>query len=212
MSDIKRESPLAGQKEALQGNGDKSRDASGVTLRERPFLGHISLRGHSDDSAFAAACEKVLGVALPTTPNTLVETDDLVICWLRPTEWLILTEGDACQQWLDALRQALADVHSGVVELSGGQTLIEVRGEHAIDVLSKGTTFDLHSRHFGTGQCARTLLAKTTAFIRVTEPGQAFEIVVRRSFADYLWQWLVDAAGEYDGVAEPPATTLKRAV
>src|SRR5699024_3619134 len=118
--------------------------------------------------------------------------------------WLILTEGDACRKWLEALREALADVHSGVVELSGGQTLIEIRGEHAADVLSKGTTLDLHPRHFGAGQCTRTLLAKTTAFIRVIEPGQAFEIVVRRSFADYLWQWLVDAAGEYNCTVEPP--------
>src|SRR5690625_5597519 len=100
MSEIKRERPLVGQVEALQGSS-KSQGGQGgsdVTLRERPFLGHISVRGHSDDSAFATACEKVLGAALPTTPGTQVETDDIVICWLRPTEWLILTEGDACRK------------------------------------------------------------------------------------------------------------------
>lgn len=207
MSDIKRESPLVGRAEALR--GASLRVKGGVSLRERPFLGHISLRGKSDDDAFTAACARVFGVALPTTPNTQVQAEGAILCWMGPTEWLVLTEGAACQGWLDALRAALADVHAGVVELSGGQTLIEIRGEHAVDTLSKGTSIDLHPRVFGANRCTRTLLAKTTAFIRTIEPGRAFEVVVRRSFADYLWQWLRDAGDEYGCAVEAPKSTLE---
>lgn len=208
MSEVRRESPLVGQKEALHGVSVSG--ASGITLRERPFLGHISVRGKADDSAFTDACADVLGVALPTTPNTQAEGEGVIVCWQRPTEWLVLTEADACQAWIDKLRAALEGIHSGVIDLSGGHTLIEVRGEHAMETLSKGTTLDLHSRSFGACQCARTQLAKTTAFIRVVEPGQAFEVVVRRTFADYLWQWLYDAAGEYGCAVEPPGGSLAR--
>lgn len=209
MSEIKRESPLVGQKEALHGVSPSGE--SGMTLRERPFLGHISVRGKADDTAFAKACAKVLGMALPTTPNTQVQGNSVTICWLRPTEWLVLTAADACQEWIDKLRAALDGIHSGVVDLSGGQTLIEVRGEYALDTLSKGTTLDLHPRNLGSEQCARTQLAKTTAFIRAIEPGQVFEVVVRRSFADYLWQWLYDAAGEYGCVVKLPESSLETA-
>src|SRR5699024_4318089 len=167
-------------------NGVSASGETGVTLRECPFLGHVSIRGEVDDTAFTAACAQVLGVALPTTPNTQVQGDGITVCWLRPTEWLLLSAGEDVQARIDQLRTALDGVHAGVIELSGGQTLIEVRGAHAMDTLAKGTTLDLHPRQFGADQCARTLLAKTTAFIRVVEPGQAFEIVVRRSFADYL--------------------------
>lgn len=198
----RRESPLVGQTAAQ--SGVRAAGEAGVSLRERPFLGHISIRGQADNSAFADACAKTLGVALPTAPNTQVPGDGIIICWQRPTEWLLLCAGDNCQTWIDKLRAALDGVHAGVVELSGGQTLIEVRGAHALDTLAKGTTLDLHPRSFGAGQCARTLLAKTTAFIRVVEPGRAFEVIVRRSFADYLWQWLYDAAGEYNCSVEPP--------
>lgn len=209
MSEIKRESPLVGRSEALR--GANLRINGGVSLRERPFLSHISLRGKSDDTTFTDACAQVLGVSLPTAPNTQVEGDGVVVCWMGPTEWLVLAETEAGQGWLDSLRAALNGIHSGVVELSGGQTLIEVRGEHALDTLSKGTTIDLHPRQFGAVRCTRTLLAKTTAFIRVVEPGQAFEIVVRRSFADHLWQWLRDASHEYGCAVEPPNSTLQQA-
>lgn len=207
MSEIKRESPLIGREQAV--NGAAGQGDSGVTLRERPFIGHIALRGKPDDEAFTAACEKVLGIALPTEPNSQVEGGGIVICWIRPTEWLVLTEGEVRQGWLDALREALNGIHSGVVDLSGGQTLIEVRGPHAFDTLSKGTPLDVHSRSFDTGQCTRTLMAHSTIMLRVVQPGQAFEIIIRRSFADHIWHWLTDCAREYGYSVEAPESALQ---
>lgn len=208
MSEIKRQSPLVGRIEARR--GANLRVQGGVTLRERPFLGHISLRGKSDDASFISACSRVLGVDLPTTPNTFVEGEGVIVGWMGPTEWLVLTETEARPGWLDALRTALGETHSAVTDLSGGQTLIEIRGEYAVDTLAKGTTVDLHPRHFKAGCCTRTLLAKTSALIRVVEPGQAFEVIVRRSYADYLWQWLGDASLEYGCMVEPPKSTLEQ--
>lgn len=206
MSDNRMQSPLIAQTDAV--HGGRGQTGARVTLFERPFLGQIALRGEPDDEAFFKACRDTLGIAPATTPNTVVEGTDVVIAWQRPTEWLLLCEPEARQDWLDRLRVALGDVHAGVVDLSGGQTLIAIEGEHALDVLAKGTTLDLHPRVFGTGDCARTLLAKTTAFIRVIEPGRSFEIVVRRSFADYLWQWLRDASGEYGCEVRAPQSCL----
>lgn len=210
MSEIKRESPLIGQADAVHGSG--SGISGGISLRERPFIGHITVRGKDTDAAFTSACEKVLGVALPTTPNTEVRGSDCVVCWLRPTEWLVLTERNNVLQLQSELRAALAGAHAAVVDLSSAQTLIEIRGAHAADTLSKGTTFDLHPRTFAEGQCTRTLLTKTTVFIRVVEPGQAFQVIVRRSFADYLWQWLRDAASEYGCLVDTPEASLSNTV
>jgi sarcosine oxidase subunit gamma len=208
MSEIKRESPLVGQVEAVR--GANAQGPIGVTLYERPFLGHIALRGDGNDSRFITACAGVLGVEPPVTPNTVAEGRDVIVCWLGPSEWLVLCAADAQQSWLDGLRKALAEVHSAVVDLSGGQTLIAIGGEHAADVLAKGTPLDLHPRAFGAGACARTLIAKSAVFIRMIEPGRAFEVVVRRSFADYLWQWLRDAADEYGCNVASPQSVLQR--
>lgn len=206
MSEIKRESPLVGRNEALHG-GNFGVEA-GVVLRERPFLGHASLRGRRDDPGFTAACQAVFGVAPPTAPNTHVEAKDALICWMGPTQWLVLTDGETGLHKLDELGAALDGIHSGVIDLSGGQTLVEIRGKRAVDTLAKGTTLDLHPRSLGAGQCTRTLLASATVFIRVVEPGHAFHLVVGRSFADHLWRWLSDSAEEYGCVFAPPASSL----
>lgn len=207
MSDVKRESPLAGQKDALRGASPAS--SVGVALFERPFLGHINLRGNPDDAGFADACARVLGASLPVVPNTVAEGESVIVAWLGPDEWLVLTEVDAQDGLAAELRAALGEVHSAVTDVTGGQTVIAVHGRRAADVLAKGTPLDLHPRVFGAGCCAQTLVAKSAAFIRVLEPGDAFEIVVRRSFADYLWQWLRDAADEYGCMALDPQSSLR---
>ncbi len=206
MSDVKRESPLVGQHDAVNGANGTSR---GVALFERPFLGHLNLRGNPDDPAFTDACARVLGTALPVTPNTLAEGRSLLVAWLGPNEWLVMCEPDTQEGIAEALRTALGDVHSAVTDVTGGQTAIAVHGPHAAEVLAKGTPLDLHPRVFGAGRCAQTVVAKSAAFIRVIEPGEAFEVVVRRSFADYLWQWLRDAAGEYGCAVLEPRSSLQ---
>jgi sarcosine oxidase subunit gamma len=52
---------------------------------------------------------------------------------------------------------------------------------------------DLHPRVFTIGQCAQTHVAKVPVLLRPIAGG--IELVVRRSFADSLWQWLETAAG-----------------
>ncbi|MDA3922954.1 MAG: hypothetical protein PF501_20095 [Salinisphaera sp.] len=210
MSEPVMESPLIGRPHSIQGQPADGQSAaqSGVSLGERPFLGHFSLRGKADDEALMAACSRVFGIALPKTPNTWVEGEGVVIGWMGPTEWLVLVAAETRHEWLISLREALADQHAGVVDLSGGQTLITLAGEHARDVLAKGSTLDLHPREAQAGFCTRSTLAKSAIFLRVVEAGERFEIVVRRSFADYLWQWLVDASEEYGCEILPADATL----
>lgn len=207
MFDVKRESPLVGQNDAVRGANSAS--SVGVTLFERPFLGHLNLRGNPNDPAFADTCAQVLGTALPLTPNTVAEGQSLLVAWLGPNEWLVMSEPDARDDLAADLRTALGDVHSAVTDVTGGQTVIALHGEHAAEVLAKGSPLDLHPRVLGAGRCAQTVVAKSAAFIRVIEPGEAFEVVVRRSFADYLWQWLRDAAGEYGCAVLAPQSSLQ---
>lgn len=91
--EIRPESPLA-QFTAGAGAETQTNDA-GVVLRELAFLGHINLRGDANDAAFAAATAKVLGAALPVEPNTTAEADAVVLHWLGPDEWLVITRQSA---------------------------------------------------------------------------------------------------------------------
>ena len=167
-------------------------------IREVPFLGYLNLRGKSSDTAFLAALLKVLGCEPPIEANTMVESGNYRIYWLGPDEWLLITPTGKQGQVQAELRKALDGVFSAVVDNSSGLTLVEVVGENAGSLLATGCPFDLHSRVFKPGQCAQTRLAKAGMTIAPMRGGSGFEVIVRRSFADYIGLWMKDAAVEFE--------------
>jgi len=193
MSDAVRcESPVADRALGLAAaNEIQMRD---VTLSERPFLGHINLRGDPASAAFSDATSQVLGCALPLQANTFVGTDKFRVCWMGPDEWLLNCAGERERESAAALRAACAGLFAAVTELGSGQTVLTLRGARAREVLAQGCALDFHPRVFAPGQCAQSQIARASALILQVDAAPAFEIVVRRSFAAYLWLWLRDAA------------------
>jgi sarcosine oxidase subunit gamma len=171
-----------------------------VKCLEDTRRGHINLRGDAADARFASAADRALGLALPTAANTTRIGGDIVACWLGPDEWLVVTPGDRERQVADALRAALDGVHSSVTVVSGGQTVFVLRGNPVRELLAKGCPFDLGAPDFRPGACAQTHLAKAAVLLRPLAE-DAVEVIVRRSFADYLRKWLETAAAEYGWVA-----------
>jgi sarcosine oxidase subunit gamma len=173
-----------------------------VIATERAFLGHLDVRGDARDARFGAAIERVVGVALPVSANTVVASSEATIWWLGPDEWLVTAPGDRVASLEAELRAALAGVRSAVTDVSSGQTVVVLRGPSAREALSKGCPLDLHPKLFGIGRCAQSHLAKAAILLRPMPPASAYEdsayeIVFRRSFADYVWAWLASAAAEY---------------
>lgn len=167
----------------------------GVQLRELALLGHLVLRGAQKNQSFMQGCLTVLGVRLPTEPLTSAEDGDISVRWLSPDEWLVVLPMDQLFAVEKALRAEI-EGHYSVVNVSGGQTILMLSGQHAVDVLKKSTVLDLHPSQFPVGKVAGSVFAKSSALIRRT--GEAsWELVVRRSFADYIWLWLQDASREY---------------
>ncbi len=163
-------------------------------ISETQFLGYLNIRGRSNNTAFLAALLKVIGCEPPIEANTMVESGNYRIYWLGPDEWLLITPTGRQGQVQAQLRKALDGVFSAVVDNSSGLTLVEVTGENAGLLLATGCPLDLHSRVFKPGQCAQTRLAKAGMTITPMNDESGFEIIIRRSFADYLLLWLQDAA------------------
>jgi sarcosine oxidase subunit gamma len=169
-----------------------------LAINEQAFLGYINLRGSTVNQAFMSACESVLGVRLPTENNTFESSSSGVdILWYGPDEWLLITPHRAAPALSRKLAEALQGVFSAVNEVTGGNTLLELSGSAARELLSKGCPMDLHSSVFSTGQCAQTLIGKTGFTLYQTDQAPNYKLVVRRSFADYLGHWLLDAAKEF---------------
>jgi len=192
---ILRESPLA--RFDLAARATRSPDHAGVVARERPFLGHLNLRGNGQDPRFVGAVSDVLGDGLPIVANTVADAQGVTMYWLGPDEWLLVTPGERRAAIEGELRRALGALRVAVTDVSGGQTVLQLHGAHVRDVLAKGCPIDLHPRAFSIGQCAQSHLAKAPILIGQIENQPYFELIFRRSFADYLWTWLERAAAEY---------------
>lgn len=174
---------------------EHGRKIGGVFLKEKAMLGHLTLRCNSSSKKQMKVVEQIMGAALPVKPLTSVKTSENVMLWISPDEWLMLVPGLEAFNIETQFRENMPG-HYSLVNSSGGSTVIELSGEHAVDVLKKSTAIDFHSLEFPVGKVVSTVFAKSTATIRRIEE-QAFELVVRRSFADYIWCWLQDASREY---------------
>jgi sarcosine oxidase subunit gamma len=189
------ESPLV--RFSLTARAANAAGDAGIYACEHAFLGHINLRGDSQDPRFVAGVRDALGVVPPARPNTVTEAEGNTVYWLGPDEWLIVTPGERRAAIENGLRSALKGLWIAVTDVSGGQTVVVVHGDQVRQLLAKGCPLDLHPRAFDIGQCAQTHLAKAPILIRHLDRRSHFEIIVRRSFADYFWLWLEDAAAEY---------------
>ncbi len=166
----------------------------GVCLQEQKLLGHLVLRGSSDNTLFMTGAEQALGVALPG-PLQSAERGELSVRWISPDEWLVVVPGARAFALERELRSAMGG-HYAIVNVSGGQTVLSLSGPDARRVLQKSSPYDVHDRNFPVGKVVTTVFAKTQAVIRRTGE-ESWELVVRRSFADYVWLWLQDACAEY---------------
>lgn len=189
-------SPLAGFADRLGATADAPER---IRLAEVPFLTQLTLRV-APESVAAAAVAGVLGMRLPLAPNTTSVAGDVEVLWMGPDEWLVVAPPGA-DGLLEALEQAIGTEHATVVDVSDQRTAIDVAGADARDLLLKGCAIDLHPRVFGVGRCAQTLLARAQVVLLPRSDEPAYRVFVRASFAEYLAEWLLDAAAEYRGVA-----------
>ena len=170
----------------------------GVWFNEISVTEFVNLRGDSTHSGFLTGVQRVTGVELPVIPNTVVRSGGLSCHWLGPDEWLMTVKKPEVSIMQD-LEHSLSGLHIAVTDLTGGQSLLGVGGRQSRDVLSAACTLDLHADAFAQGSCAQTILAHSHVLITPAFQSSGdcvFEVLVRRSYADHLIRWLMDAAHE----------------
>ena len=176
---------------ALRSHGD----AAAVALRELAAPAMCDLRLDATDAAALAAAQTALGCKLPLTPNRSIAAGARVAMWMGPNQWLMLSPAaDA-----EALARALAGHAASVVDVSDLRALFELAGPNARDVLRKGCAIDLHPREFGPGDCALTALARVRVALCQVDDRPGYRLLIERSYAIYLWDWLTDAMAEFSG-------------
>ncbi|MGR3908118.1 sarcosine oxidase subunit gamma [Burkholderia sp. SR8] len=186
------ESPFVGAADVLKQH--QARASKKFMLRERPFLDLVNVRGELSDPAFVSAFERVVGCRPPAVPNTVARGAEYDVLWLGPDEWLVRSNGPVQAGVLEEqLAAAVQGSYAAAVDVGSGYTVVEVSGERVRDVIARGCPLDLHPRVFKPGQCAQSHYFKSPITL-IPTGDDSFEIVLRRSFADYFVRIMLDAA------------------
>ena len=119
------------------------------------------------------------------------------VFWLGPDEWHVTAAAGRRSDLLASLDESLATLHAAVNDVSGGYVVVRLSGERTRDLFAKGCTIDFHGDVFKTGDCAQSGLGKAVVLFGLLDDGPTFDVIVRRSFSDYLVRWLQRSGQEF---------------
>ena len=169
--------PLAGR---IYGN-------NGVSLAPLDACERISLRA---ENKALAGLGKAVGLSLPRKPSTSITKGEISALWIGPDEWFLTAPyGKQLEKKLNAVKTGLYSV----VSIDHRNTAIIVSGVNAVNAINSGCPRDLSLDAFSVGHCSRTLLGKAEIILWRTGEDE-FRIECWRSFSDYVWKFLIDAA------------------
>jgi sarcosine oxidase subunit gamma len=159
---------------------------SAARVEVLPPAERISLRA---PAASLPALSKALGVKLPEKPKTAASKAGRTALWLGPDEWLIIDEAGG-EPLADCAR--VTQLHSAV-GVSHRNVAFLVSGAGCEAAINAGCPQDLGLAAFPVGACSRTVLGKIEIVLYRTAE-DAFRVECWRSFSDYCFTFLADAA------------------
>ena len=163
-----------------------------VAIRELPGLHTIDLRLAPGTSTQAVVAE-ALGMDLAGKPGqtTFGGSESHSLC-LAPDWWIIV----GSQETELKLAPLKDHYHFSVVDVSGQQTTIELKGRYVREVLAHLWDQDLREKIFPVASVTQGLMAKAPVIVCHIASFR-YRVMVRSSFALHLWKALVDAAEEW---------------
>jgi sarcosine oxidase, subunit gamma len=158
---------------------------------------------HLEGAPAGADLEAVLadlGIATLPVPGTSGGTEGAAILCVGPAAWLVVLPEGARSSRL-SLAGAVGRAFEVALDMSHAWTRLGIAGAMATELLSKGSALDLHPRMFPPGACAAAGFARLRTILWRSLDGARFDLFVGRSHAVALWEWLTEAAAEYEGSA-----------
>ncbi len=176
----------------------------GIVVAERRPLAVVQVAARAEEGrAVRDALAGALGVAPDPAANRAATHGATTLLWSGPERWLVV-EPEREERDLDALlRAALAGTSAAVTDLGNGRTTLRIAGPRGRELLAKGSAIDFHARAFPVGTCAQGLLGHVGALFHAVDDAPSFDLHIARSYAQTVWEWLIEAAAEYGGEIRP---------
>jgi heterotetrameric sarcosine oxidase gamma subunit len=131
-----------------------------------------------------------LGVELPKRIDTPARSGAHRVFMVGPGRfWIAGPQG----AWVASLRQAVPPEVGCLTALSHARVRLLLDGPCAREVLCQGISLDLHPEVFRCDAYALTGLRDTPVLLHRAGTDR-YELYVLRTFAEWIWEWLTDAA------------------
>lgn len=167
---------------------------AGVSLSVPAKRYLLMLRGDQSRPDFQDWFNTYFDAPCPKVQET-VRRNGLCVYWQGPDQLLLAWDSyDLCTAW----HEKLANNHPpelaiSLIELSDYYGFISLKGERAFDVLRQGCPFDF--QQLQPGQAISSIYEKANIGVDYVAEGW-LDVMVRISFADYLWQHLIHASNQ----------------
>ena len=133
--------------------------------------------------------EGLLGITLPASPQEKVNNEPTAY-WLEPNDWLLVNPAPDIDSISSALQDSAGGATAVVTDMTDAWSIIDISGEDAVAILVEGCSVDLHSSAFPSGRYALTRLQHLPVIIHRLDDTPRFRILVDRSVAQFLRDWL----------------------
>lgn len=164
-----------------------------VRLDEKPLQAAFELQFDAGDRAMEEALTHASGIQL-TAINRVVANGATSAFWLGPGHSLIMIADPTSMQTFE---RAVAVTGSSLIDVSDLWFTVSIAGKRSPDVLAKACAVDLDPLVFAPGAMAVTQFVRMRALIHHVDAAPTYYVYTERSFAVYVWAWLVDAITEF---------------
>ena len=176
----------------LNNRQSADRSSAGVIVEVETNYNFLIIRGSSKDNEFLMHAEELFGQSLPLDFNVF-NVGEHTMYWMSPNEWLVSSKSDI-KRFIKTIR---SKVNMHAIDQTGGLVQMTLQGERVRDLLAKGCTLNVDEGVLLPGQCAQTGLSKANILLSLINDSPKFNLIVRRSYAEYVARWLEHAGDEF---------------
>ena len=118
--------------------------------------------------------------------------DQTRILWMGPENWLVISSNHL----LNELNEKFSTSEFAVTDISHSRSIIELQGSDVLEVIKKGSPFDIES--LTKNNCSNTVYNGITITIdNIEDSKNQIRIISLRSFGESLYHSVTDACLEY---------------
>jgi heterotetrameric sarcosine oxidase gamma subunit len=153
-----------------------------VSINQLELFCVFDLKGSRTD---ISPCLARLNALPPETPNTMVVSENITLCWVGPTRWILLAPHSEEEYLISEFEMKDSSEHDvSTVEISDTLQLFSIQGRDADDILAICCPIDIHMTTFADNAVTYTEMFGTK--VLVLRDTHGFQIAVERSYADFI--------------------------